>query len=95
MAAWSANRTLREFRPSDDPRSDEDSDWADNAVSNSFAWASHKFLPAWCQTPEHWTSRFTGYMFTTCPCCLLFRGIIIGMTFTGVVALAVAMVVRT
>ena len=54
-------------------------DWADNALSNFFAWASLNFLGPWCSTPEHWTSGLTRYLFTSCPCCLIFRGITIGL----------------
>lgn len=68
------------FRPEDDPHPDSPVEWADNWLSNLFAWASKRFTPAWCQTPEHWTSRITQYLFTDCPCCLLFRGLLIGMS---------------
>lgn len=69
------------FRPESDPRADDDSpvEWEDNWLSNSFAWASYRITPNWCQTPAHWTSRFTQYLFTDCPCCLLFRGITLGI----------------
>ena len=70
------------FRPGDVPQGDPDLggpvDWEDNPLSNFMAWFSHKFLPRWCQTPEHWTSRITQHLFTDCPCCLLFRGLVIG-----------------
>ncbi|KRR21345.1 hypothetical protein CQ14_06765 [Bradyrhizobium lablabi] len=90
------------FRPADDPRHTDapDShlvDWEDNAVSNTFAWASYKFLPSWCESPEHWTSRLTQYLFTDCPCCLLFRGIavgvVLGLAFGTVANLAVILTV--
>jgi hypothetical protein len=53
-------------------------EWADNWLSNAFAWSSYFFIPSWCQTPEHFTSRLTQYLWTDCPCCLLWRGIAIG-----------------
>ena len=84
------------FRPETDPRQagitgdpdpDGPVDWADNWLSNGFAWASYKFVPNWCQTPEHWTSRVAQYLFTDCPCCLLFRGLSIG----GLIGLSAGM----
>jgi len=74
------------LRPGDLPQADPSQpdtpvEWEDNAVSNLFAWASYTILPNWCQTPEHWTSRLTQYLFTDCPCCLLFRGITVGILF--------------
>ena len=81
------------FRPADDPRNTVSDiadvtvdssepgtpvEWEDNWLSNSFAWGSYFFAPDWCQTPEHWTSRLTQYLFTDCPCCLMFRGIAVG-----------------
>jgi hypothetical protein len=69
--------------PEGDPHADSPVEWADNWLSNLFAWASQEFMPAWCQTPEHWTSRSTAFVFTDCPCCLLFRGIVLGMLMVG------------
>lgn len=75
--------TMR-FRPGDLPVGDPTEphtpvEWEDNWLSNMMAWISYKFLPRWCQTEEHWTSRTTQFLFTDCPCCLLFRGISIGL----------------
>lgn len=61
-----------------DPDDGETDEWADNWLSNYFAWASRTFLPHWCDTPPHWTSRLTEYLWTSCPCCLLFRGLTLG-----------------
>ena len=74
------------FRPGDLPAGDPSEpdspvEWEDNWLSNTMAYVSHKFLPNWCQTPEHWTSRVTQYLFTDCPCCILFRGLSIGFIF--------------
>jgi hypothetical protein len=70
------------FRPPEQEDVDHDGhvvdDWEDNALSNSLAWASQTFLKNWCQTPEHWTSRFANYLYTSCPCCMIFRGLTIG-----------------
>jgi hypothetical protein len=93
------------FRPGDLPQGDptapnEPVEWADNPVSNLLAYLSTTITPRWCQAPEHWTSRLTAYLFSDCPCCLLFRGIVIGVlatfTFTFIVALfAAAWLTRT
>jgi hypothetical protein len=70
------------YRPDQQPDIDHDGkvvdDWEDNALSNAMAWASLTFTPNWCQTPEHWTSRFALSLFTTCPCCMIFRGLTLG-----------------
>jgi hypothetical protein len=66
------------FRPKDDPRPGGPVEWADNWLSNTFAWGSHRFTPGWCRSKEHWTSRMAQHLFTDCPCCLLFRGLILG-----------------
>lgn len=86
------------FRPADDPRQaaiegDPNPggpvEWEDNAISNAFAWASFKIVPAWCQTPEHWSSRVAQYLFTDCPCCLLWRGIVVGVVAGSAVGLVI------
>lgn len=74
------------FRPGDIPQGDPTEpnspiEWADNRVSNTFAWGAYHVVPTWCQKPEHWTSRLTQYLFVDCPCCLLFRGITVGILF--------------
>ena len=75
-----------EFPPGDPPEGDPNPDspveWEDNWLSNFFAAASKEFTPAWCQTPSHWTSKLTQYCFTDCPCCLFFRGLILGLVFS-------------
>ncbi|MEY9493733.1 hypothetical protein [Bradyrhizobium elkanii] len=81
------------FRPGDDPRTDSTDqgpavDWADNRISNTMAWASWRITPRWCQSEGHWTSRTTQYLFTDCPCCLLFRGLIIGAAVSFVMTAA-------
>jgi len=87
-------RKLVTLRPEDLPTFETAPDeWADNYVSNFFAWVSLSFLGPWCSTPEHWTTRLANYLFTSCPCCLLFRGAVLGMilgaAFASVLALAV------
>jgi len=66
------------FRPEDDPHPGSPVEWTDNWLSNFFAWGSKTFTPSWCQSKDHWSSRITQYVFTDCPCCLFFRGLIIG-----------------
>lgn len=85
------------FRPGPVPEGDPDPgsevQWADNWLSNSLAWASHKFIPAWCQSEDHWTARLTQYLFTDCPCCLLFRGIVMGVVLSLLVFIAIVVIV--
>lgn len=90
------------FRPTDDPRNKAIEgdphpggpvEWEDNWLSNFFAWGSYRFIPTWCQTPEHWTARVTQYLFVDCPCCLLFRGLCLGLvlgTLIGIVTTLIA-----
>jgi hypothetical protein len=72
------------FRPEDDPRPGGPVEWADNWLSNAFAWGSYRVTPGWCQTETHWTSRLTQFLFTDCPCCLLFRGIACGLLLSAI-----------
>lgn len=64
-------------------------EWADNWLSNFMAWFSLTFLGPWCSTPDHWTSRLAGYMFTDCPCCIFFRGVFIGLGAGGICGLMI------
>ena len=71
------------FRPTT-PEADVDhdgevADWEDNSLSNALAWASVTFTPAWCQNEQHWSARFANYLFTSCPCCMFYRGCVIGL----------------
>lgn len=68
------------YRP-DDP---EYKDWDDNAVSNAMAWLSDTLIPWACGSETHWTARFADKLWTSCPCCLLFRGACLGMLFAVV-----------
>jgi hypothetical protein len=82
--------------PPVDPNDGETDEWEDNAISNFMAWGSRTFLPKWCDTPEHWTSRLSGYFHTSCPCCLWFRGVIVGIALTiflDIIIAAVLMVI--
>src|SRR5262245_44355955 len=64
--------------PSSSSSSSSVPEYADNPLSNSLAFLSRTFVPSWCNTPIHWTASLTDYLFTDCPCCLLFRGLFIG-----------------
>ena len=66
------------FRPEHDPHPGSRVEWADNWLSNTLAWASSRITPAWCRSEEHWSSRMAQYLFTDCPCCMLFRGLVLG-----------------
>ena len=86
------------FRPSEQDDVDGDGkvveDWEDNPISNALAWGSSTILPDWCQTPEHWTTRFANHLFTTCPCCMIWRGIFVGGSFMLWLAIIVFVVTR-
>jgi len=79
------------FRPpepsADTDKDGEVADWQDNALSNALAWASVTFVPTWCQSEQDWASRFANYLWTSCPCCMLFRGITIGLALGLVLCL--------
>lgn len=89
------------FRPETPARSPEPeaqnltgdtAEWQDNWLSNGVAWASRAFLPAWCHAPGHWTSRVVAYLHTSCPCCLFFRGLALGLPLGGVIGLGVGVI---
>lgn len=82
------------FRPQDDPHPGGPVEWADTPLSNFFAWGAKTFIPRWCHVETHWTSRLTQHLFTDCPCCLLFRGIVVGgaLTFGPAFLLGIAFV---
>jgi hypothetical protein len=90
------------FRPPEQDDVDHDGktvdDWEDNALSNALAWSSTTFVPMWCQTPEHWTSRLADYLYTSCPCCMIFRGLSLGIIFSSalwlLIILPVAYLIR-
>jgi hypothetical protein len=68
------------FRPEHDTRVDDLTDpieWEDNALSNAIAASSFYLMPKACQTPDHWTSRLANYFWTSCPCCAIYRGMVI------------------
>ena len=85
------------FRPTE-PEADADHDgdvpdWEDNALSNFHAWGSATFTPTWCQSPTDWASRFANYLWTSCPCCMLFRGLALGFLVSGVLWLSIVFLV--
>ena len=83
------------FRPEHDTRAQDPTDpieWEDNWLSNSIAASSYYLLPAWCQSEAHFSSRFTAYLWTSCPCCATYRGMVIAalpLSFIIVVLLLV------
>ena len=84
------------FRPGDLPQGDPTADntpveWEDNPLSNTLAFLSHKLTPRWCQSPDHWTAKISQYLFTDCPCCLLFRGLVLGSAATLLVTLPITL----
>ena len=66
-------------------------EWADNALSNFLAWASVTFTPGWCEQEDHWTTHLMDYLYTTCPCCMLFRGLVLGILGSSVIWLVVSL----
>ena len=66
------------FRPEHDTRVDDLTDpvdWEDNFISNALAATSFYLFPCACQTPTHITTRIVDYFYTTCPCCMFYRGV--------------------
>ena len=70
------------FRPSHM----DDIDWDDNWLSNSLAFFSMLIAPNLCEKPGTWAVRLTEWMWTSCSCCLYFRGIFTGLFLWFVVA---------
>jgi hypothetical protein len=89
------------FRPDNDDRvdtsQDDATDWEDNALSNTLAWASWRFVPRWCEQKDHPTTRLADALFTTCPCCMMYRGIgvgVLGTLASVLVAFVIVHIVR-
>lgn len=51
------------------------------AIDRIFTFGAEKLTPKWCQTETHWSSKLVDFLWVDCPCCLLFRGIVVGMLF--------------
>lgn len=64
-----------QFRPSDP----DDLDWSDRPLSNTMAYFSIFFLPSWCSHEGHWTVRLMLRFWTSCACCLFYRGMAVGV----------------
>jgi hypothetical protein len=79
--------------PFGDPHPGTPVEWEDNAISNAMAWASYRFTPAWCQSKTHWTSRIAQYLFTDCPCCQLFRGLVVGLLVGTVIGILTGLLI--
>lgn len=79
------------YRPSSPAAGDGDEpdEWADNWLSNGMAWSSQVLTPRWCQAPGHWTKAVANYLATSCPCCLVFRGLVLGFVAGYAAAVAV------
>ena len=83
------------FRPEHDTRVDDLTDpieWEDNALSNAMAATSYYLFPKMCQSPEHWSTRFVDHFFTSCPCCMFYRGLTIGF-FIATLPLTIIIVI--
>ena len=72
-------------RDPDLPEAPDDIEWEDNAISNFMAWFSQlPPLEPMCNEKEYLSSRFANYFYTSCPCCLFYRGLIIGAFISSV-----------
>jgi hypothetical protein len=68
-------------------------------VERVFTWGNETFFPDWCKEEDHWTFKFLDLMWIDCPCCLLYRGVFVGLAiglaggalFTALLALAIAL----
>lgn len=69
------NPLFWKHRPDPHPIDMDPDDWENNALSNGLAWASELFIPTWCKTPDHWTSKVSNYFWADCACCLFWRGV--------------------
>lgn len=47
-------------------------------VDSIFVWGAHTIVPTWCQSETHWTAKLVDFLWVDCPCCLMFRGIVVG-----------------
>ena len=60
------------------PEQDED-DWEDNWLSNAMAFFSLTLFPNLCK--RGWAVDLAIHLWAECSCCLLFRGITLGVLF--------------
>lgn len=65
-----------------------------NRADELFTWGSKTVVPTWCQTPEHWTSRVVDYLWVDCPCCLFFRGVVLGYASGLCIGAVAALIIR-
>ena len=82
------------YRPEDLQREDaadgsddikDDLEWEDNPISNFMAYVSQIWpLEPMCNEEEYLSSRIANYFYTSCPCCLFYRGL-----FTGMIVMSV------
>jgi len=72
------------------PDAPDDIEWEDNPISNFMAWFSQtRLLEPMCNEPEYMSSRIAGYLFTSCPCCLSWRWLLVGLFFGGLIGLVI------
>jgi len=80
------------YRPDQTPKPDDD--WADNWLSNFMAWISQQGpLEPMCDNETRLSTKISEYFFATCPCCLFYRGVVIGsflsLILWGLIALVI------
>lgn len=81
------------YRPEIDDN--EEVEWEDNWLSNAFAWFSDLLTPKGCETHGAVMATISNYLWTSCPCCLFWRGAVFGafIPTIAIVLFAVAMYV--
>lgn len=80
-----------DYRPSEDDK--EELDWEDNWLSNSLAFASEIVTPKACTTPGSVMARISNYLWTSCPCCLFWRGAVFGAAIPTIAVALLALAI--
>lgn len=76
------------------PEAPDEIEWADNWASNFIAYVSQFWpLEPMCNEEHYLSSRIANYFFTSCPCCLFWRSIILGYILGGLVGLAAGLAI--
>lgn len=80
-----------DFRPTEDSK--EDLDWEDNWLSNTIAWVTEQVMPQACSTPTTVMARIANYLWTSCPCCLFWRGALFGASIPTIAVALLALAI--
>ena len=75
------------------PEAPDDIEWEDNAVSNFMAYVSQtRLLEPMCNEEHYISSKIANYFYTSCPCCLFYRGLTVGFILGNIFMFAIGLI---